>query len=284
MKKLKMYKVLNADLRSPFQGFQYEIGKEYVCEDFDESDEECSEGFYATTVEGIVYSYRKGRRVFEVEMGGREKRFDQFKHRFEKQTIIREIPEVELKKLLEEESQRVGYNLLEACFPIHPFEIEPVEVTRVDIDNLKRWASVWSSVRDSVGNSVGDSVRDSVGNSVGDSVRDSVGSSVWSSVGSSVWASVWASVWSSVGSSVGDSVGDSVRASVWASVWASVGAYISSLFPNIKKWVHIEHEEGVNPFQCCIDLWKRGLVPSFDDTTWRLHSKNGIVYEMKKEN
>jgi len=258
---MKMYKVLNDDLTSPFQGFQYEIGKEYVCEDFDDSDKECSKGFYATNIEGLIYSYRKGRKVFEVEMGGREKRFDQFKHRFEKQTILRVMPEAELKKLLSEESQRVGYNLLEICFPINPFKIKHVvELTQADIDNLKKWASVRDSIWDSISNSVSGSISNSVSGSVGCSIRDSIRDSVWSSVGDSVW----------------NSVGDSV----WNSVWV----YISSLFPNIKKWKYVEHEEGVNPFQCCIDLWKRGLVPSFDDTTWRLHSKNGVVYELKKEN
>jgi hypothetical protein len=99
-----------------------------------------------------------------------------------------------------------------------------------------------------------------------------VGDSVWASVGDSVWDSVGDSVWDSVGDSVWASVGDSVWASVWDSVWASVGAYIGSLF-NI--W------DGKYKFQPSCDLWKRGLVPSFDGKTWRLHSgkKAEVVYE-----
>ena len=95
----------------------------------------------------------------------------------------------------------------------------------------------------------------------------------WDSVRDSVWGSVW------------DSVGDSVRDSVGDSVWGSVRAYISSLFPNIKDWKHIDHKKGVNPFQSCIDLWHRGFVPSFDGTTWRLHSgkKAKIVFEIHKD-
>jgi len=75
------------------------------------------------------------------------------------------------------------------------------------------------------------------------------------------------------------SVGDSV----WDSVWASVWAYTSSLFPNIKKWKYIDHKEGYNPYQPCIDLWKRGFVPSYDGETWRLHAgeKAKIVYELE---
>ena len=57
---------------------------------------------------------------------------------------------------------------------VHPFKLDPPEITEEHIQLLREWASV----RDSVGASVGDSVMDSVGDSVGDSV----------------WASVWASV------------------------------------------------------------------------------------------
>jgi hypothetical protein len=55
------------------------------------------------------------------------------------------------------------------------------------------------------------------------------------------------------------------------------------MFPNIKKWEYIQHEEGVYPYQPCVDLWKDGFVPSFDGKAWRLHSgeKAGIVYELE---
>ena len=83
------------------------------------------------------------------------------------------------------------------------------------------------------------------------------------------WSSVWASVW----------------ASVWDSVWDSVGAYVSSLFPGITKWKYIDHPPGQNPFQPGIDLWKAGLVPSYDGEVWRLHAgeKAEVVYEWKTE-
>ena len=69
-----------------------------------------------------------------------------------------------------------------------------------------------------------------------------------------------------------DSVGGSVR--------DSVGAYIGSLFPNIKKWEYINHKKGIYPFQPAVDLWRMGLVPSFDGKIWRLHGGlNGeIIY------
>ena len=154
---VKKYKVLKEDLKSPYQDFQYEIGQTYVCPDFDESDEECSQGFYATDLEGLPYAFRKGYKVFEVEMGGKERKFNQYKHRWETQTILREVPEGELRELLEKESERVGYNLSEACFPLNPLtDVDHCEVTEEDIENLKKWASIRASIRDSVRVSVWD--------------------------------------------------------------------------------------------------------------------------------
>lgn len=77
---------------------------------------------------------------------------------------------------------------------------------------------------------------------------------------------------------------DSVWDSVWNSVWDSVWGYTSSFF-DIEEWKYIDHEPGENPFQCCIDLWERGLVPSFDGEIWRLHGDGGfVIYKINKEN
>jgi len=99
--------------------------------------------------------------------------------------------------------------------------------------------------------------------------------SVWASVGASVWASVWDSVWDSVGASVRASVRDSMR----DSVGDSVGAYVSSFF-DLPKWKRIKHKKGENPFQSCIDLWHRGIVPSFDGKAWRLHGYKAKVLKV----
>lgn len=39
------------------------------------------------------------------------------------------------------------------------------------------------------------------------------------------------------------------------------------------------------PFQCVVDLWKQGLVPSFDGKNWRLHSgkKAKIVFKISQK-
>ena len=110
-------------------------------------------------------------------------------------------------------------------------------------------------------------------------IRGSVRNSVRDSVGDSVGGSVWDSVWNSVGGSVGGFVRDSVR----NSVRDSVGAYISSFF-NLKKWKYIDHKEGENPFQSYIDLWEKGIVPSFDGKVWRLHGFEGkVIYTYEGE-
>jgi len=84
-------------------------------------------------------------------------------------------------------------------------------------------------------------------------------------VGDSVRASVWDSVWASVRASVWDSV----RASVWDSVWASVGSHFT--IPRA-DWKYTEKIKTKGyPFQSAVELWKIGLVPSFDGKIWRLH-------------
>jgi hypothetical protein len=106
----------------------------------------------------------------------------------------------------------------------------------------------------------------------------------WANVEDSVWDSVWDSVGGSVRDSVWDSVWDSVRDSVWDSVEDSVWAYISTFF-NIPKWKGIKHKKGDNPFAIILKLWDKGLVPSFDGTTWRLHTgkKAKIIFEITED-
>ena len=134
---------------------------------------------------------------------------------------------------------------------LHPFLIEPpTEITEEHIRLLKEWASVRASVRATMI----PSVWDSIWNSVRDSVWDSVGDSIWDSIRDSVRDSVWDSIW------------DSIRDSVWA--------YTSTIFILPREaWKHTENiKTDEHPFQCLADLWKQGLVPSFDGKTWRIHA------------
>ena len=292
---MKLYKVLEKSgdtLISPYKGFEFVPGKKYICEDFDEDkNNECSRGFYATGVDGLIYTFRNLPKfeVWEVRVGGRSVEIDQFKRRYSEIELVKHVPNGEVKRLALAEEKKVGYKLAEALFPVNPLLVERSGgATNTETGLLKNWDAVWGSVGNSVWysvwGSVRDSVRGSVRGSVGNSVGDSVWCSVWDSVGNSVGASVWDAVGDSVWGSAWDSVWGSVRDSVRGSVGGSVGAYISSLFPNISKWQGVDHEEGVNPFQSCIDLWLAGLVPSFDGKTWRLHAgKNAeIVFESRE--
>ena len=168
------------------------------------------------------------------------------------------------------------------CHPIvHPFrDVKPRKrITKGDLLLLKEWDSVRDSIRDSIRNSVGDSVWDYVWRSVRDSVRSSVGSSVCSSVEDFVRNSVCSSITDSVWRSIRDSVG----ISVWSSVGDFIGAYITSFF-NLKKWKDINNRPYENPFQSSIDLWNKGIVPSFDGETWRLHTgpDGKIIKELER--
>lgn len=262
------YKVLEKNMKSPFRIMNYEIGKQYNCEDFDESEEKCSTGLYATGIEGLLYSFDINKRIFQVEVGGKEKVFDPFLQRYEKLEIIREcsFEEIKAKALALEPS--LGYKLSECLFPINPLKIKAHKVTDKTVRLLDDFIAV--------GDSVWRSVWRSVGRSVGDSVRDTAWRSVWRSAGRSMWCSVERPVWGSVWRSMWCSVEDSM--------WCSVGAYISSLFPNIKKWEYIDHEPGVNPFQCGADLWNMGFVILSNKKKYRLHAgeKAEIVYEKEK--
>ena len=285
MKKYKVLRLVNGELISPYQNYNYGkledvLGKKMVCEDFDDDEnEDCSKRFYATDVEGLIYSLNKHKdnRGFEVEMGGRSVINSEYKQGFEEQTIIRMLSKSEVRKLIREQSKKMDWDYYHACYPINPLKINKP----FDKDKALKLLKEWDSVR----YSVGDSMRDFVWDSVSASMWASVRVPVWGSVGDSVGASMWASVRDSVWDSVRDSVGDSVRDFVWDSVWFSVFGYISSLFPNIKKWKYINHKEGVNPFQSSIDLWHMGLVPSFDGNVWRLHKgeKAEVVLKITRE-
>ena len=131
---------------------------------------------------------------------------------------------------------------------VNPFELPAVETaSEKQIGWLIEWDSVMASVRDSVV----------------DSVMASVRASVWYSVVDSVW------------DSVRDSVVDSVMASVWDSVVDLARAYISSFFA-----IKFDHD-----YSPAVKLWEAGLVPSFDGTTWRLHTGKDahVVYEWNKQ-
>jgi len=167
---------------------------------------------------------------------------DKKKSRYQAVKVLKEIKDLD---------SLFGWKYSEAKNPIHPFKIPAPKITNYHIELLEKWDSVWTSVRGAVRVSVWDSVRGTVGDFVWNSVRDFV--------------------WNSVRGSVGDSVRGAVRDSVWDSVGGSVWAYVGSLFPNIRCWKYLKHKRGEYPFQPAVDLWRVGLVPSYDGNIWRLH-------------
>ena len=162
---LNLYKVLkranDGRLVSPFQNVEYRLGRRYVCSDFDpDPDADCSRGYYATGIDGIIYSFRNlpGYSVWEVIAGGRRVEINQFKRRYEWLELVREVPLEEVRALALAEEPKVGYRLAEALFPLNPLLVERGPVTAIEVDRLREWASVRDLVLDSVEASVGASV------------------------------------------------------------------------------------------------------------------------------
>ena len=174
MKKYKVLRLVNGELISPYQNYNYGkledvMGKKMVCKDFDYNEYiECVDGFYATDIDGLIYSLNryKDNRVFEVELGGRSVIYNQYKQRFEEQTIIRSLPKTEVRKLIKEQSEKMDWDYYHACYPVNPLELDVLFDKEKALSLLKEWDSVWVSVRDSVS----DSVRASMGASVRASV------------------------------------------------------------------------------------------------------------------
>ena len=154
MKKLyKTFVVYKDRLFSPFQNYEYGkmndiLGKKFCCEDFDESDEECSRGFYATDIDGLVYHYINSAKevVFEVEMSGKFKEFDQFKRRYEKMKIIRKIEKDMLQNIVKATSKTMDFNYYEAIFPINFKEQELAPFDSYIEKSLWEWDKLYKKM------------------------------------------------------------------------------------------------------------------------------------------
>lgn len=272
-----LYKVLDEDLKSPFKKFQYEIGKDYFCENFNTKPEmECSKGFYATDWEGIIYSMGKKNRIYEVMVWGKEVETDRFKRRYENIRIIREINETEVKQNLKRIEKQVGYNICEMVYPVNPFDIKAKKVTDREIELLKEWSaisnfkltgSVRFSVEESIMNSDWKFLKRPTINYILYSIRDSILEKIIHSMINKSYYNCKVNF--------SDFLYDSVTNFIMA--------YISSNFYGIKEWKYIEYNSEGNPFQCAIDLWKSGFVISFDGFEINLHSGKDakIVYSEK---
>jgi len=118
------------------------------------------------------------------------------------------------------------------------------DVTKEDIENLKEWSAVY--------------------NSTNYLVYKAVCELIYDSVDEAVWNLIW------------DSARDLGKDSAWnlgrGSSRDSICAYVSSFFTTRQKY-------NLKP---AINLWERGLIPSFDGITWRLYGKDGkLLYRLK---
>jgi len=250
-----MYKLTRPDGFDFYSGtinYREAIGSIIRVTDYDPPPEVCGKGLHASKNPNDCFVGAKipcaAFRVKGIQPIAR----DSHKTRYQALKVIEEITDLD---------NLFGWRYSEAINPIHPFKITPPTINTAHIQLLKKWVAVRDSVGEYVMDSVGNSVMDSV---VGDSVGEYVMDSVWNPV--FVRDSVENPVWNSARDAV-------VRASVGYSVFVrdAVWAYTGSLFSNIKKWKYINHKKGEYPYQPAVDLWKQGLVPSFDGKTWRLH-------------
>lgn len=243
----RYYKRLTEDMVSPYQNFRWKLNKPVVIDDFDDTDIACSRGLYYLTDKQLLWTSTLP--LFEVAVGGQVKIFHD-KNRCSEMTILRRVPTNEIIEIARQVEPEMGFCYEEALFPVNPFGVTPPKrIESYHLDLLREWASLWVSLWASV--------RDSIGDSVWQSVRDNVVDSVWRSVRDCVWDSVACNcVWDSF-------VG---------SLWDSVKAYTGSLFPNVTTWKYVDHKPGEYPFAPASDLWRMGLVPTFDGTLWRLHA------------
>ena len=105
---LRAFKYLNKDMRSPYQGFKYEIGKEYKTDDYNENEsEECGKGISVATLEWCLKDTNKNLDIIYVEVEFDAKDivaipyFTDGKFRVKKMKIVRKIPAEELKEMFD---------------------------------------------------------------------------------------------------------------------------------------------------------------------------------------
>jgi len=161
-----------------------------------------------------------------------------------------------------------GWKYSEAMNPVNPFEIKPPKINDSHIDLLKQWDSIrssaWWGVRKSIERFI---------TSAGEVKNPIRRTSTWKLILELVFASLGYPDWDS-------NVAFSIRRSLYEAAYA----YTGTLFPSIKKWEEIDHKPGEYPFQPVVDLWKQGLIPTFDGRIWRLHGgkKAKVLWEDKK--
>lgn len=141
-----------------------------------------------------------------------------------------------------------GWDYSQVAPAVIPLQLPEPKITDEEIELLKQWSLLWRSVYTSIPALI------------------------------PIWLWYW------VGAVMAPPLGDPVAKAVFAvahtshtsilgTVAAAMWAFLGSLFPSITA-------DGY-AFQPVVDLWKRGIIASFDGEIWRLHSgkKAEIVWE-----
>jgi len=199
--------------------------------------------------------------LFLVE--GRVYREDDVKCAFKQLKVIRELDPREVFKW------RYG----EAINPVNPLKVPMPSVSQKHLTWLREWALVERQFRWSFDSTIRMSLSDDDSGFAYHAVRFTLG------------GTLYGEVWIAVLCAFDDATEDNVFITVKDSVFDVCSAYTGYLFePVVEKWKSCPGEdEGLNdyPFQSAVELWKEGLVPSFDGKVWRLHGgyKADILWE-----
>jgi hypothetical protein len=127
-------------------------------------------------------------------------------------------------------------------FLVNPFEIENSLSDR-DLDNFYQWARFISKS------------------------KLTLWAVVWHSIKEHCSSKEWETAWIQLQSYMGKSIEKSMTYVQWCldgeyAHTACIAGYVASFFPQVPN----------DEFKPAAELWKRGFVPSYDGTTWRLHA------------
>ena len=166
MKETKCYKA--TDEKMQCRGYQFELGKRHTLPN-DENIVMCKNGFHVVEKFWEMFRYypNNGKsRWFEVTIyGDYLTKKGSSKICGKEISLDRELSTQDLYKMAAEMESELGFNLKGAIIPFNPLSVSN-DVSNVDIENLKKLASVRNSIVESVRDSVWYSVKDSVWDSV----------------------------------------------------------------------------------------------------------------------
>ena len=248
------FKKLNPDLTSPYQGYQWELGKEVEIGNFDTGSRDCSTRLYYLKLDQLLFCPAKP--IFEVKVGGQIKEFED-KSGCSKMTVLREVPKEEILELVRNAGldQTLGFKYSESLFPINPFEIDPPPITEEIIAKLRQWIQVHNTT-------------------------------LCYAAGKK-YSAVDLSVWESLGESIHNLVLDALH-----NVGVNIDFYVTEVDNSVTDIIEAYVKVGLLLYkyklcsiECGTDLWYQGLIPSYDGTTWRLHGgpKAEVLFEMEEK-